>query len=131
MYTSAITMIESLIQRQHNEDEGGSYAYRGDMRDPYGGMSYSMGNSHDYHNRSYPPIRVGRYSMDDRWDGSHEYSEARGRDAATGRYVSRDDGGYSRHAEKEKMTHKLEGMLDDTQDSEIRDAISTAMNMIR
>lgn len=131
--TSAITMVESLMKRHHDEYEGDSYAYRGDMRGSYGGMSNRMGYSRDYSNRSYPPIRIGRYSMDDNWDASNDYSEARGRDAATGRYVSRDYryDGYSRHTAKEKMTNKLEDMLDTTQDEQIRGAIMTAMNMLK
>ncbi len=140
--TSAITMVESLMNRQSEEEggysntymnEGGSNAYRRSMRNSYDGMYNRMGNSRDYSNRSYPPIRVGRYSMDDYWDGSNDYSEARGRDAATGRYVSRDnyDPGYSRHTAEEKVTHKLEDMLDTTQDQRIRDAIMTAITMLR
>lgn len=102
------------------------------MRGSYDGMSNRMGYSRDYSNRSYPPIRIGRYSMDDYWDGAYDHSEARGRDAVTGRYVSRDyDPGYSRHTAEEKVTRKLEDMLDITQDQRIRDALVTAMNMLK
>lgn len=131
---SGITMAESLIDRAHREERGEqSNAYRGDMRGSYDGMHNSMDYSGDYSNRSYPPIRIGRYSMDDNRNESYDHSEARGRDAATGRYVSRDnyDRGYSRHTAEERISEKLEHMLDTTQDPHIREAISTAMNMLK
>lgn len=133
--TSSITMIESLIRRDGDShdgysNEGGSNAYRRSMHDSYDGMSNSMDYSGDYSNRSYPPIRVGRYSMDD----MPSHSEARGRDAVTGRYVSRDyayDRGYSRHTAEEKVAGKLEDMLDTTQDPHIREALMTAMDKLK
>lgn len=127
--TSAIVMVDSLIER--NSD---SNAYRGDMRGSYDGMSNRMGYPDDYSNRTHPTVRVGRYSMDYNWDGSYDdYSEARGRDSATGRYVSRDnyDTGYSRHTAEQKVTQKLEDMLDTTQDPHIREVISQAISKLK
>lgn len=130
--TSAITMVESLMRRRENE--GDSYAYRGDMRGSYDGMSNRMGYSRDYSTRTYPTVRVGRYSMDNHMDESYDdYSEARGRDAITGRYVSRDnyDPGYSRHTAEQKVTRKLEDMLDTTQDPHIREALTQAIMKLK
>ena len=110
--TSTIVMIESL---KNDPDQGYSNAYgrpmtirMSHMYDPYSRDNYSRGMSYD------------------------DYSEARGRDAMTGRYVSRDnDPGYSRHTAEQKVTHKLEDMLDTTQDQRIRDALTQAINMLK
>lgn len=109
--TSTLVMIESL----KNPDQGYSNAYgrpmtirMSRMYDPYSRDNYGRGMYYD------------------------DYSEARGRDAMTDRYVSRDnDPGYSRHTAEQKVTHKLEDMLDTTQDQRIRDALTQAINMLK
>lgn len=121
--TSTLVMIESL----KNPDQGYSNAYgrpmtirMSRMYDPYSRDNYSRGMSYDY-----SEARGREMSYND-------YSEARGRDAMTGRFVSRDnDPGYSRHTAEQKVTHKLEDMLDTTQDQRIRDALTQAINMLK
>ena len=114
--TSAITMIESLMNKdEYSNERGYSNAYgrpmtirMSHMYDPYSRDNYGRGMYYD------------------------DYSEARGRDAMTGRYVSRDnDPGYSRHTAEQKVTHKLEDMLDTSQDQRIRDALTQAINMLK
>lgn len=126
--TSAITMIESLMNKdEYSNERGYSNVYgrpmtirMSRMYDPYSRDNYSRGMSNDY-----SEARGRGASYDD-------YSEARGRDAMTGRFVSRDnDPGYSRHTAEQKVTHKLEDMLDTTQDQRIRDALTQAINMLK
>lgn len=78
-----------------------------------GGMSNNQPNnqSMDYSNNSY------------------DYSNRRGRDARTGRYVSRDRG-YSRADEKEHMLDRLEDMLDDASSERERRAIEQCIERI-
>lgn len=83
----------------------------------YGNDGHSMRNSYEH----YP-----RGSYDDR--GSYdEYSNGssymRGRDARTGRYVSR-------HSEREHMLSKLESMLDDASTERERNAIEQCIERI-
>lgn len=154
--SSAITMVESLMkkgqQNQQSEGEysneysnysnegGNSNAYsRRSMRNSYDGMSNRMGSSNDYASRDGYANRGEQYSrdysMDGSYDASNDYSGRRGRDAQTGRYVSRDgesyDRGYSRHTAEQKVARKLEDMLDTTQDQHIRNAITQAINMLK
>lgn len=160
--SSAITMVESLMKKQQGQgqqgeseysnrysndysNEGMSNAYRRSMRGSYDGMSNNMGTSNDYSNRDDYANRGEQYSrdysMDSSYEGSYDYSGRRGRDAQTGRYVSRDGGsydsydsydrGYSRHTAEQKVARKLEDMLDTTQDQHIRNAIMKAMNMLK
>ena len=135
--TSAITMVESLIRRERGDmdadeeysNEGDSNAYRRSMRNSYDDMSHRMGNSGRFNYRISNTNRYEPYS----WDNSRDdYSEARGRDGRTGRYVSRDsyDPGYSRHTAEQKVADKLEDMLDTTQDQHIRDALTQALTML-
>ena len=153
--SSAITMIESLMKKGQQEQGKGEYsneysnegcasnAYRS-MRNSYDGMS-NDGASHDYANgrgygRSHDPYSRD-YSREASYEMSNEYSGRRGRDAQTGRYVSRDGGsydsydpydrGYSRHTAEQKVARKLEDMLDTTQDQHIRNAIQQAINMLK
>lgn len=60
---------------------------------------------------SYEHAYEGAY--DGAYDGSYDGSYRRGRDERTGRYVSRDQGNYSRAADKERMIGKLQDMMDD------------------
>lgn len=82
------------------------------------------GNSRDNsYNRSYEGAYDGAYdgsydgsyngSYDGSMDASMDNSYRRGRDARTGRYVSRDNRGYSRAMDKQRMIGKLEDMMDD------------------
>ena len=148
--SSAITMVESLMKKQKQQgeeseysneysNEGMSNAYRRSMRNSYDGMSNHMGSSNDYASRDGYANRGEQYSrdysMDGSYDASNDYSGRRGRDAQTGRYVSRDgesyDRGYSRHTAEQKVARKLEDMLDTTQDQHIRNAITQAINMLK
>ena len=77
-----------------------------------------QGQSEMQSNRSYTNAYDGTYdgaydgAYDSSYDGSYENSYRRGRDARTGRYVSRDRG-YSRAIDKERMIGKLQDMMDD------------------
>ena len=62
-------------------------------------------------------------------NNSYDYSNRRGRDARTGRYVSRDRG-YSRADEKEHMLDRLEDMLDDASSERERRAIEQCIERI-
>lgn len=153
--SSAITMIESLMKKgqqeqgkgeysnEYSNEGGASNAYRS-MRNSYDGMS-NDGASNDYANgrgygRNHDPYSRD-YSREASYEMSNDYSGRRGRDAQTGRYVSRDGGsydsydsydrGYSRHTAEQKVARKLEDMLDTTQDPHIRNAIQQAMNMLK
>lgn len=85
----------------------------GNMSNDDGNMSNNQSNnqSMDYSNNSY------------------DYSNRRGRDARTGRYVSRDRG-YSRAVEKEHMLDRLEDMLDDASSERERRAIEQCIERI-
>lgn len=85
----------------------------GNMSNDSGNMSNNQSNnqSMDYSNNSY------------------DYSNRRGRDARTGRYVSRDRG-YSRAVEKEHMLDRLEDMLDDASSERERRAIEQCIERI-
>lgn len=105
-----------------NSYAGGSYSSvwnqnrNTEMHEPQGGNSnadgmHSNNQSTDYSNNSY------------------DYSNRRGRDARTGRYVSRDRG-YSRADEKEHMLDRLEDMLDDASSERERRAIEQCIERI-
>ena len=118
------------------------------MRGSYNrGGSYNVGNnSNDYSNGSYDGMNNagtrgrdgdgdGRYSERgyDSYDGgSYDSSYRRGRDARTGRYVSRDGRSYeySRASEKERMIGKLEGMMEDAKTEKERMAIMQCMEKL-
>lgn len=101
---------------QKNSNDGG----RSNRRGVDGTGRNSRDNSY---NRSYDGAYDGAYdgsydgaydgSYDGSYDASNDYSERRGRDARTGRYVSRDNRGYSRAMDKQRMIGKLEDMIDD------------------
>lgn len=100
---------EGTAMGEMHEQSNRGYANRGSYRSSYGGQSYE----HD----------GGSY------DGS---SYRRGRDARTGRYVSRDGGSYdySRHEEKEHMLDRLESMLDNASTEKDRRAIEQCIDRI-
>ena len=89
--------------------QGGNSNADGNMSNNQGGNSNNQ--SMDYSNNSY------------------NYSNRRGRDARTGRYVSRDRG-YSRADEKEHMLDRLEDMLDDASSERERRAIEQCIERI-
>lgn len=100
---------EGTAMGELHESSNRGYANRGSYRSSYDGQSYE----HD----------GGSY------DGS---SYRRGRDARTGRYVSRDGGSYdySRHEEKEHMLDRLEMMLDNASTEKDRRAIEQCIDRI-
>lgn len=103
------------VWNQNRNTEMHTSNNQGGNSNTQGGMSNNQ--SMDYSNNSYD------YSNRD------EYSNRRGRDARTGRYVSRDRG-YSRAAEKEHMLDRLEDMLDDASSERERRAIEQCIERI-
>lgn len=160
--SSAITMIESLMKKgQQGGQEEGEYSQQYSNRMNPMQWSYEGGGSNDYsRNRSYDGmsnergVTDGRDASRDygtsnrmysREDMSNDYSQRRGRDPQTGRYVSRDsydsydsygsyDGmnnrGYSRHDAEQAVVQKLQNILTTTKDAHIRKAIMQAMEKI-
>lgn len=132
-----IETIKAMKKAEEEQERGGysqaqDYSY-GSMRKPYFHMypSYDRGGSYEGSYDSYDMSRGSyeqggqsnaRRGRDGDGDGrySEEYSQRRGRDARTGRYVSRDggsyDGGsydnYSGHGEqdKEQMKRQIQEM---------------------
>lgn len=125
--TSSIDVLKKLIkENKHEEDEDEEYSQ------DYNGASYRM-NPMTWSNAN----RRGYSRMYSEGDMSDDYSQARGRDAQTGRYMSRDgssyegyDRDYSRHDAEEKVVQKLQDILAGTHDSHIRKAIMKAMDVI-
>lgn len=133
--TTSIAKLEGLISGRYSSpeggyDEGNSYAYRRGMRGSYDDMSNRMGNSRYYADRYGNSNRYEPYSWDDSAEG---YSDARGRDGRTGRYVSRDsyDPGYSRHTAEQQIATKLAEMRETSQDQHIRDTLTDAMSRLK
>ena len=93
----------------HTSNNQGGNSNADGMHSNNQSMDYSN-NSYDYGNRD-------------------DYSNRRGRDARTGRYVSRDRG-YSRAAEKEHMLDRLEDMLDDASSERERRALEQCIERI-
>ncbi len=93
------SLHEVRNSNDHNRDMRRSYnnAYEGAYDGAYDG--------------SYDGSYEGSY--DGSMDASNDNSYRRGRDARTGRYVSRDNRGYSRAMDKQRMIGKLEDMMDD------------------
>lgn len=79
------------------------------------------------YDRSYDNAYDGAY--DGAYDASNDYSNRRGRDARTGRYVSRDSG-YSRAMDKERMIGKLEDMMDDAPSEKERRVLQQCVNKL-
>ena len=78
-----------------------------------------------------------QYSEANSYGYSEHQSYRRGRDARTGRYVSRDRGsyddysrGYSRHTEKERMIEKLEDMMEDAVSEKEKRAIQRCIDQL-
>ena len=119
---------------------GGSYNGRSygpiwnqDMMRPYSMGSYR--GSYDGNSRDGRAGRDadsdGQYSENSYYEGSHDYSGRRGRDAR-GRYTSREGGSYeySRHSEKERMIDKLETMADVATDHKTKMAIEQCIDKL-
>lgn len=87
-----------------------------EMHGGQGGNSNAGGNISNNQSRDYS-------------NNSYDYSNRRGRDARTGRYVSRDRG-YSRADEKEHLLDRLEDMLDDASSERERRAIEQCIERI-
>lgn len=132
-----IETIKAMKKAEEEQERGGysqaqDYSY-GSMRKPYFHMypSYDRGGSYEGSYDSYDMSRDSyeqggqsnaRRGRDGDGDGrySEDYSGRRGRDARTGRYVSRDGGsyeggsyeGYSGHNEqqKEQMKRQIQEM---------------------
>lgn len=91
------------------------------------------------YNRSYDGAYDGAYdgsyagsydgSYNGSMDASNDNSYRRGRDARTGRYVSRDRG-YSRAMDKERMIGKLEDMMDDATSEKERRALQQCVDKL-
>lgn len=123
-----IDTIEAMKEAKEQEMQGGyfqDFSY-GNSRRPYFHMyprgSYEEEGSYGSYNDSYDMSR-GNYNdgqsnarrgRDGDNDGrySEDYSQRRGRDARTGRYVSRDTGSYdySGHDEKEQIKRQIQEM---------------------
>lgn len=108
-----------MYYRDNANDRGNSYGPIWNQEEPYMG-NHPMSEDRDgQSNRSYTNIYDGAYdgaydgSYDGSMDASNDQSYRRGRDARTGRYVSRDNRGYSRAMDKQRMIGKLEDMMDD------------------
>lgn len=85
--------------------------------------SYNRGS----YGSSYDGQSYGGYSERESYDDG---SYRRGRDARTGRYVSRDSYDYSRHNERERMLDRLESMLDNASSEKDRRAIEQCIERI-
>ena len=83
-------------------------------------------NSYADTRRSYENAYDGAY--DGAYDASNDNSYRRGRDERTGRYVSRDNRGYSR--DKERMIGKLEDMMDDATTEKERRALQQCVDKL-
>lgn len=88
------------------------------------------GNSRESYDGAYDGAYDGSYegAYDGAYDGAYN-SYRRGRDARTGRYVSRDSG-YSRAMDKERMIGKLEDMMDDAPSEKERRALQQCVDKL-
>ena len=98
--------------RSYDGGNSMDYSY-GSMRRPYPHMMYPIyDGSYDDMGRSRDARRGRDADNDGRY--SEDYSERRGRDTRTGRYVSRDEGSYDysghREQEKEQMKRQIQEM---------------------
>lgn len=111
------------------------YSYENSMGMPYYHAYNSMDGSYDgsYEGGSNRGMSNARGGRDGDGDGrySENYSERRGRDAM-GRYTSRDGGSYARgdysRTDKREMMDKLQKMMNETNDPNVRKSIMQMMN---
>ena len=115
----------------YQNDAGNSYApvWNQGMEDKSMHEVHSNDNSYDH---TYDAAYDGAYdgSYDGSYDSSNDYSGRRGRDAKTGRYVSRDNRGYSRAMDKQRMIGKLEDMMDDAPSEKERRALQQCVTKL-
>lgn len=116
------------MSQEMSNERGGNSRDRG--RSNERGMSReSYANAYD---GAYDGSYEGSYdgSYDGSMDASNDYSGRRGRDARTGRYVSRDSRGYSRAMDKQRMIGKLEDMMDDAPSEKERKALQQCVDKL-
>jgi len=117
----------------YQNDSGNSYApvWNQGMEDKAMHEVHSNDNRNSYNN-AYDAAYDGAYdgSYDGSYDASNDYSGRRGRDARTGRYVSRDNRGYSRAMDKQRMIGKLEDMMDDAPSEKERRVLQQCVNKL-
>lgn len=109
---------EEPYMGNHPMNEEMSKEYRGNSREQGRGRNSRESYANAYegaYDGAYDGSYEGSYdgSYDGSMDASNDSSYRRGRDARTGRYVSRDNRGYSRAMDKERMIGKLQDMMDD------------------
>lgn len=111
-------------------NDGNSYSPVWNQRnsDMHMNQSNNQGGNMSNDGGNMPNNQSNNQSMDYS-NNSYDYSNRRGRDARTGRYVSRDRG-YSRAVEKEHMLDRLEDMLDDASSEKERRAIEQCIERI-
>lgn len=126
------------------EGKGEYETSEGMRRTRYPNMEYSYGPGRAmyYPNMEYaygPDTMSGRAihypGMTYSYDGRMDYSGARGRDAATGRYVSRGDRAmhdmtYSGHSIEDRAIQKLEEMMDTAKSDYERQRINQFIRVI-
>ena len=92
-------------------------------------------NSNNSYANTYDAAYDGAYdgsydgSYDGNYDASNAYSNRRDRDAR-GRYTSRDNRGYSRAMDKQRMIGKLEDMMDDAPSEKERRALQQCVTKL-
>lgn len=121
---------EKMMHEMSND--GRSYEHGQNSRDYSNRGSYNRGQmSRDSYDGAYDGAYDGSYegAYDGAYDASNDSSYRRGRDARTGRYVSRDRG-YSRAMDKERMIGKLEDMMDDAPSEKERRALQQCVDKL-
>ena len=148
--SSAITMVESLMKKDKQMEEGTSnhmpmWSYEGGNSNAMSNTSYERGTTDG---RDAGRSRAYRGDSNDYSRDSYESNDSyrRGR-GADGRYVSRDsydsydsgsydsydsyERGYSRHTAEQKVAEKLDDILKTTESPKVREAIEQAMRKIK
>lgn len=121
---------EKMMHEMSNN--GRSYERGQNSRNYSNRESYNRGQmSRDSYDGAYDGAYDGSYegAYDGAYDASNDSSYRRGRDARTGRYVSRDRG-YSRAMDKERMIGKLEDMMDDAPSEKERRALQQCVDKL-
>lgn len=113
--------------REYSQHYMPMWAYDGMSNNSYANMSNQMRtNDNGMSNGGMSNDGMSNNSYDNSYEN---YSNRRGRDARTGRYVSRDSG-YSRAKEKEHMLDRLDDMLDDASSEKERRALEQCIERI-
>ena len=127
-----IETIEAMRKAEEESEMGYSRGYSyGTMRMPYfHAYDNSMEDGHSMGMHSMDGMQSNaRYGRDG--DGNERYSERRGRDAM-GRFTSRDGGSYARgdysRTDKREMMDKLQKMMNETSDPNVKRSIMQMMN---